>query len=154
MISAGWGLWLQHPEAVDEVAVVRRMHGDAGQHLTLPEREALVREMVHRGLTDTDIADRTGYAHQTIWRIRRRLGLESGRMGIVPRDDDRLISIYEIPDLTGYSLRTVRKWVSERSGLLRPVKALYVAPKGGPRHLYRLSDVRRAEAEWRERTRR
>lgn len=60
---------------VDEIAVLRAVDGDRPPRLTVAEREAAVRRLQRRGLTDRLIAERLDVGTSGVWTIRQRLGL-------------------------------------------------------------------------------
>lgn len=60
---------------VDEIAVERAVAGDVPEHLTIAEREAVVRRLHARKMPDSHIAARLGMSPTGVRSIRLRLGL-------------------------------------------------------------------------------
>lgn len=66
---------------VDEVAVLRRAHGDRSVELSRPERWLLVQRLHAEGMNDREIAARTGLIDRQILRDRQALGLPANTPG-------------------------------------------------------------------------
>ena len=62
---------------VDEVAVERRISGDATVELNYLERREAVRQLAPKGLSDAQIAERIGITDNGVQRIRERQGIPS-----------------------------------------------------------------------------
>lgn len=62
--------------AYDWVAVDLAMRGELTPRYTA-DREEVVRRLNQQGLTDVEIADRTGITSRTVLRIRKRLHLDT-----------------------------------------------------------------------------
>lgn len=63
------------PGEVDDIAVERAVRADRPEHLTVAEREEVVRRLNRLGFTDGRIAEHLDIGTSGVWAIRRRLGL-------------------------------------------------------------------------------
>lgn len=62
---------------LDEIAIARRCGGDLKVELTVEERREAVRRLHANGMADGEIAAQVGMAAETVFRLRKRLGLPS-----------------------------------------------------------------------------
>lgn len=84
VVAAMYGITKQRvaqiaSEPVDEVAVRRRMEGDASVSLTLAERRHALRSAYGKGWSDRQIAEGLGITMRSVGRIRAGLGLKANR---------------------------------------------------------------------------
>lgn len=74
-VSSGFQFVADHGDDIDEVAIHRRLEGDRAVELSQREREVAVWELHHKGWSDRQISRSIGFPVQTVYRIRKRLGL-------------------------------------------------------------------------------
>lgn len=80
-VSSGFRFVADHGDDVDEVAIARRIDGDASIELSQRELEVAVWELTQRGYSGTAISKALGHHPMRVWRMQRQLGLSTGEPG-------------------------------------------------------------------------